>query len=670
MRKIKLRTLLLGVNLFAIVATSAAIISSTYTKYNKSIADFSKQTIVRVGQQIVERICCLEREFEQLPKMGGVFYLKESGIGIENTALSTFFLDAVQYFPDLFTYYLGTPDGGYLIAINMTFFGSSKELIETPPGTSYLILFRNGSMPKDAQMQAFYDADFELIGMKEVRGQTYDPRERPWYFDSIHANRLYWSEIHPFHFPRVENGISVSMPFYDKEGNLSAVVGAALSVDLFSKFLTEQTIGKSGQAFIVDGKGKALLPRDAPHSDLAKAAFDFYKRHNEPQFSFKFSHETYLAFFHTFPPTFQPEWKLAIIAPRSDFFSELMAAQRDAILISVAILAAASLFVTWLSIRISRPIVSISEEIDQMTHLNLEGGEMIATKISEIDQIESSVSSLKSSLRSFGRYVPKEIANQLMLKGNDIELGGEKKTITIFFTDIANFTSIAETFPIDTVTHLLAEHFDALSKIILAQGGAIDKFIGDSIMSIWGAPNEVPDHAARACTAALLCQKALSELNEKQKQTGLPEFATRMGINSGVAIVGNFGTPERMNYSVIGDAVNTASRLQVLNKNYETKIIIGEETKRDIGPQFLVRPLGLVEVRGKKNKIRVFELVAKFQGESSILPKPGQEELCKLFAEAYEVHEQGNLAEAKRLFTSIAARFPEDVPTQVYLKKN
>jgi adenylate cyclase len=237
------------------------------------------------------------------------------------------------------------------------------------------------------------------------------------------------------------------------------------------------------------------------------------------------------------------------------------------------------------------------------------------------------------------------------------------------FTDIANFTSIAEGLPIETVNKLLAAHFDALSKIILDCGGLIDKYIGDSVMSLWGASQETPDHAVRACRAALLCQVKLSELNEQQKKAGMPAFITRIGINAGLAIVGNFGTAQRMNYSAIGDAVNAASRLQTINKIYGTKIIIGEEVAKDIGNQFLIRPLEWVEVRGKKQKIKIFELGAQYGDMQSIAPTQELSELFSMFTKAYDLLDQGNIEEAKKQFLAIEKIFPEDPPTKLYLDR-
>jgi adenylate cyclase len=328
-----------------------------------------------------------------------------------------------------------------------------------------------------------------------------------------------------------------------------------------------------------------------------------------------------------------------------------------------------AILVIFLAYHISKPITQLSKEIDKIAQLDLDSEKRVSSPIYEISEFDQAIASMRTALRSFSHYVPSEIAKQLMHNKHEISLQGEKKRISVMFTDIANFTSIAEGLPIETVNKLLAAHFDALSKIILDCGGLIDKYIGDSVMSLWGASQETPDHAVRACRAALLCQVKLSELNEQQKKAGMPAFITRIGINAGLAIVGNFGTAQRMNYSAIGDAVNAASRLQTINKIYGTKIIIGEEVAKDIGNQFLIRPLEWVEVRGKKQKIKIFELGAQYGDMQSIAPTQELSELFSMFTKAYDLLDQGNIEEAKKQFLAIEKIFPEDPPTKLYLDR-
>ncbi|RKP21322.1 hypothetical protein ROZALSC1DRAFT_27251, partial [Rozella allomycis CSF55] len=203
-------------------------------------------------------------------------------------------------------------------------------------------------------------------------------------------------------------------------------------------------------------------------------------------------------------------------------------------------------------------------------------------KLKEVRYLESAMSSMTSALRSFSRYVPVDVV-----------------TLLIMFTDIANFTSITEKISPNQLVVLMGEYFSEISGIILESQGIVDKYIGDAVMAFWNAPLSLENHPVIACHAALQCQKRLHELQKRWLKQGFPLIETRIGINTGNALVGNFGAPNRLNYTCIGDSVNLASRLEGLNKLYGTKIIISEFTYERVRPYFVCRPLDRVAVKGK-----------------------------------------------------------------------
>jgi adenylate cyclase len=204
----------------------------------------------------------------------------------------------------------------------------------------------------------------------------------------------------------------------------------------------------------------------------------------------------------------------------------------------------------------------------------------------------------------------------------------------------------------------LSDYFDVISKVVLQAGGTIDKYIGDSLMAFWGAPVASLDHAEKACLACLQCLIAIDQ--EKK-------WYTRFGIHTGDVIVGNIGTSERINYTVIGDAVNVASRLQTINKEYQTTIIISEVVLNKIGNKFVTRPLDYVAVKGKIAKLKIFELMGTVDGQLAATAE--QRQLSERFTQAYKLFEQGDLKEAKRYFLEIEKKFPSDGPTKKYLER-
>ena len=171
---------------------------------------------------------------------------------------------------------------------------------------------------------------------------------------------------------------------------------------------------------------------------------------------------------------------------------------------------------------------------------------------------------------AFQHYVNPEIAEMIAEEPGRLRLGGERRPITVLFSDIRGFTGMAERLPPETLGELLNQYLEAMTDIVFTHGGLLDKYIGDAVMAFWGAPADTPDHAARCCEAALDMRAALERLNQGWHAAGLPQIEIRIGINSGDAIVGNFGSSRRFSYTAVGDDVNLASRLEQLNKGYGT----------------------------------------------------------------------------------------------------
>jgi adenylate cyclase len=205
----------------------------------------------------------------------------------------------------------------------------------------------------------------------------------------------------------------------------------------------------------------------------------------------------------------------------------------------------------------------------------------------------------------------------------------------------------------------LGEYLQVLSDHIQTAGGTVDKYIGDAIMALWGAPRPLPEHALAACTAALRSQKTLRDLRPRWTSEGKPSFEARIGINTGEAVVGNIGSANRMNYTVIGDQVNLASRLEGLNKYYGTQILISDATYAAAQAGIVARPLDRVSVKGKRTAVLVYELLG-LKGETA----PAQEELAAQFAAALQAYHRQEWLAALRGFEALLERWPEDAPAQ------
>jgi adenylate cyclase len=233
----------------------------------------------------------------------------------------------------------------------------------------------------------------------------------------------------------------------------------------------------------------------------------------------------------------------------------------------------------------------------------------------------------------FGKYVSPVVIDTLIKNPDMINLGGEKRNITIFFSDIRGFTTISERLEPEELVHLLNEYLTEMTSIIIKDQGLVDKYMGDAIMALWGAPLDLPDHAKIACSSSLEMVEKLKELKKKWKEEGIPSFDIGIGLNSGNAIVGNMGSSTRFDYTAMGDNVNLASRMEGLNKLYGTNIIITQKTYNIVKDDFEIRKLDAVKVKGKKKPILIYELLSE-KGKLS----EKQTKFTKLYEEGLELY--------------------------------
>jgi len=239
----------------------------------------------------------------------------------------------------------------------------------------------------------------------------------------------------------------------------------------------------------------------------------------------------------------------------------------------------------------------------------------------EIIQLTEGIEKMKSGLLSFRKYIPYKVVNQVLASRKTAEPFAEKKKLTVFFSDLENFTTISESLEPDKLVKLIGDHLAMCTNIIQSLDGTVDKYIGDSVMAFWNAPEDCENHELKACHAALACQEQMVLFNETKKAEGLPLLKMRIGISTGTVFVGNIGSEDRLNYTVVGDTVNLASRLEGTNKNYKTSILISDKTEAGIRGKLLTRPVDKVAVKGKANSILIYEVLGKKENETPELRK-------------------------------------------------
>jgi adenylate cyclase len=265
--------------------------------------------------------------------------------------------------------------------------------------------------------------------------------------------------------------------------------------------------------------------------------------------------------------------------------------------------------------------------------------------------------------RAFQYYLHPSVVEQVCQHPELLRLGGEAKDLTVMFSDIRGFSGIAEQLTPEELVRLLNEYLTAMTRLVLDDQGLVDKYIGDAIMAVYGAPLSLPDHAYRACHTALHMVRTLQTLQQHWRAQGLPRIDIGIGINSGPMVVGNMGSELRFNYTVMGDAVNLASRLEGANKTYGTRILISESTWEQVRDSVATRELDVIQVQGKTAPTRIFEVVG--------LPPLSAEQttLVQRFEAALQAYKARRWDEALRLFQHVLETAPHDVPSQLYVHR-
>jgi len=262
---------------------------------------------------------------------------------------------------------------------------------------------------------------------------------------------------------------------------------------------------------------------------------------------------------------------------------------------------------------------------------------------------------------AFQYYLNASVVEQMLKDPEKLKLGGEKKDLTVLFSDIRGFTAISQDMTPENLVKFLNEYLTKMTDIVFKYDGLLDKYMGDAIMAIWGAPLDQADHPLRACYTALEMVDELHVLQKKWTAEGMPRLNIGIGINAGPMVVGNMGSERRFDYTVMGDSVNLGSRLEGLNKVYRTNIIISEMTYERVREEFLGRELDLVQVVGKDQPVKIYELIA-FRAKA----RPEEKALVEEFQGALGEYRKWNWEAARKSFESILERYPEDGPARVY----
>ncbi len=497
--------------------------------------------------------------------------------------------------------------------------------------------------------------------------------DQAWFKTGVEANAPQWFKVldQPIG-QRPSIAFAGPIDVYQERQGVLAII---IEYTRFANFLAQLEVGRTGTAFIFDGNGELIAAPDKEADELHPA------RSQETLLPLarmvlsqapagdKDGHQAWRqrltsggeAYEVAFTPLPFPGWSLATVIPEAEFLGPVETTLRRLIVG----LAAGALLAALLSAMLARsviatPLARVVGEIRHVESFELDKVRRHPSRLAEISSLSGAIAEMAAGLSSFGKFIPADLVRALLSQGVEAKPGGSIKELTVMFIDVAGFTGLSERMG-DRVVPLLSRYLDAVSEVIVANGGTIDKFIGDAVMAFWGAPTAQQDHAVRCCRAALACSKAIEAAGANDDE-GHP-LQIRIGINSGGMLVGNIGSELRLNYTVIGDTVNVASRLEGASKHYGTQILIGAETARLIRDAFVIREIDNIAVYGRTEGLAVYELIglAEVNGENR--------DWIASYEEGLSRYRQRDFSGAIVHFESVLGMRPHDGPAHLLIER-
>ncbi len=457
----------------------------------------------------------------------------------------------------------------------------------------------------------------------EAFRSDHDVAERDWYRRALASTAPVWTA--PFRFADGEElGVSYAQPAQriDEEGRVQRlVVVGHLSLGHLSRLVLAFGSRSPGHSVLLSNDHHVLARSDRPEpvrelrepeggvlgavhaymkgNGISENAEDerFAVEHEGRRYQVEATHVT------------STGWELISWEPEDALLGDLRRLMRWGLLLTFAFLVVALLISLRLSKLVTAPIENLSQTARRIGRLELDDLPQERSRVLEIQHLNQALDESARSLKAFSKFVPMGVIRQLVAQGHELAPSGSPRRVTAMFTDVEGFAGIAESLPAAVLVRQLTEYFNLAQRVFVRHGGVVDKYMGDGIMVLWGAPLELPDAEYGACLAALELQAELRELNRRWEAEGLRPFRTRVGLHTGVVIAGVLGSSDRLSYTALGDVINVASRIEAANKELGTCTLISEATHQGLRGRLATRRIDRVELRGRQAPVVLYELL-------------------------------------------------------------
>lgn len=597
----------------------------------------------------------------------------------QNIGALDFLATVARGTPDVLSAYVGLETDGTFLQARAMLDGQNVHGAPLPDGTTFAHrwILPDGDGAFDETYE-FLNADNQVTGRSRA-ASTYDPRKRFWYEVTKAADRLTISDPDLFATLSLV-GFTIAAPIYWHD-RFSGIVAIDLTLEGLSSYLAERQVSPNSVSFILDAHGNIIansqertvsrmigdrlrLTHISEWADqMVGIVYSQREIEDRGAQSYFVQHDgrEFVASLKPIESVAHKDWQIFVIAPMDDFNADIKSNNRRMLFLGLGATALQILIIWLLAKKLSTPLERLASSVENIRDLRQETvTDLPRTRVREIQMLSSAVETLDTAIRSFASFVPVSLVRDLLQSEQKLEIGGSSRFLTIFFSDIEGFSDLSEKIPSKELVQRVSDYLNIATKSVNREAGTIDKFIGDGVMAFWGAPTIMEDHARRACLAALHIQHAVGALNAEVLAAGGNPLNVRIGIHSDAVIVGNIGSPERMSYTVLGDGVNIASRLEALNKTYGTNICLSHSVYKEAGDRFCVRPIGDVRVKGRRASITVYELLGAFGQGAEYEPDEETLQLAEISRQAFELRLAGDDDGAIALYRKILTDHPDD----------
>jgi len=660
------------------------IITVTYLSNDRLARTNAQQLVERFRNEAIDNIQDDFNPIKSLARSAATIGEEFPGFYASSRCFK-YFETILAHSPKIVSVYVGLEDGSFRQTRRI----DPEVMVQgKPPPIGSQFAYR-WILPKEGERTLdhflYLDAGLKELG-SSAQPTTYDPRTRLWYRSAAEARTETISDPDVFATLGLI-GFTVAAPFYS-DGNLRGVAAIDLTLAGLGEYLAERKISPGTVSYMLDHQGRVIAASDLSktyanvqgklelrhitslENELPAFAYSARPRGSEGLYTFAHDGKEYVASLATMPAEFGKKWQLFIVTPLADFTSAFQANNIRLVVFGVMAMALQVVVIFFMAGVISSPLERLAFKVGKIQELGTEQLPSVNSSIREISVLSRAIDTLDAAVKSFSAFVPIGLVTQLLQSEQKLELGGHSRFLTIFFSDLEGFSTMSEEVPSQELLLRVSAYLELVTKTVNQEHGTIDKFIGDGVMAFWGAPALLDDHAWRSCVAAMRIQRGMDALNERWRAEELKPLNVRIGIHCDAVLVGNIGSRERMSYTVVGDGVNVASRLEGINKEFNTRIVISHSVYKEAGERLCVRPIDDVTVKGRRSKVPIYELMGVYGADDPGLePTPETQRLCKLTRLAYEGLVKEDYALAARRYREILAEFPDDPVASTLIRR-